>query len=483
MKQLSGLDASFLSLETPSSPMHVTGVAILAGGAKGGRFDFAAARSFLASRLHLSPTFRQRLLEVPLNLGRPYWVPDEDFDLDAHLERTQLPEPGGWKELRALVSWELGQLLDRRRPLWKLLFVEGVDTVEGVPPGSVALICRIHHAAIDGLSGAEIMGALFDLTPGVPPAGVPPSEPWLVPPAETEDDEDVMPGRLGLTGRAVANLLRSRRDVAPLLRQAVGGIVQAGKVWGVERFEAPPVLFSAPRTRFNHSITHERVWDAAILDLDRVREVKNRFEATVNDVVLAICAGALRRYLVEKDELPERPLVAMVPVSVRSAGERGTAGNQVSAMLVSLATDVADPVERLLAIRRGATGSKIYHRAIGARTLVDSTQLIPFSLAGLGARLYSSMHLADRVKPAFNLVITNVPGPQVPLYVGGARCLAHLGAAPLIDGLGLILAIFSYNGKLAMSATACRALVGDIDRFTSCIRESFAELEEAAARG
>lgn len=456
--------------------MHVAGVAILAGDGEQGRFDFDAAKSFLASRLHLSPTFRRRLLQVPLSLGRPYWVADEDFDLDAHVERTQLPEPGGWKELRALVAWELGQLLDRRRPLWSLLFVEGVDTVEGVPPGSVALICRIHHAAIDGVSGAEIMGSLFDLT--AQPSQTPSRQ---VPPPEAEEDRGDVPGRLGLAGRAVGNLLRSRRDVAPLLRQAVGGVVQAGKTWGGQHLEAPPVVFSAPRTPFNHSITHERVWDAALFGLDRVREVKNRFGATVNDVVLATCAGALRRYLLEKEELPERPLVAMVPVSVRSAEERGTEGNQVSAMLVSLATDVEDPAERLLAIRRGATASKTYHQAIGARTLVDSTQFIPFSLAGLGARLYSGAHLADRVKPIFNLVITNVPGPQVPLYVGGARCLAYLGAAPLIDGLGLILVVFSYNGALAVSATACRALLGDIDRFTACLRESFRELEEAVA--
>ena len=477
MHQLSGLDATFLSLETDNAPMHIAGVAILDARTPTGRFGLDELKTMLVARLDRSRTFTERLVEVPLKLGTPYWTEDESFDIDRHVERTQLPEPGGWRELSALVSWELARKLPRDRPLWQMLFVEGVDGIEGVPKDSVAVISRIHHAAVDGVSGSDILSALFDLSPTPPPdASGGPARPTK------SSQENARPNRLGLLRKTGKNLVDAPGAITGVVGKTVKGLVQSGAIWGLKKVKPPPLPFTAPRTRLNVPIHPERVWSPALLSLDRIKEIRRSTDATVNDVVLAICAGALRRYLLSKDDLPDKPLVAMVPISVRAEDERGAMGNQVSAMLVSLATDIADPLERLRKLRQDTTGSKIYHHAIGARTLSGYSELIPFALGGLGARLYTRMHLADRHKPIFNLVITNVPGPQIPLYIGGARLLTHIGSAPIFDGVGLILPIFSYDGTLTIGATSDRAIMPDIHVFTRYLRESLDELFEAAER-
>lgn len=470
MQQLTGLDAAFLYLETPNAPMQIGGISIIDPETPDGRFNLDKLRDLLSSRIHTSRTFTQRLMEVPLKLGKPYWIEDEDFDIDRHLSRTQLPEPGGWKELSALMAWEFSQPMDRDKPLWEILLVEGLESVEGVPPGSLALISKIHHAAIDGVSGSELMSALYDPSP----------RPRSVPPAEPRGDQEVL-SRTGLLKKSGKHLLQVPKALSGAFGETVKGVVKSGAVWSFKKVKPPPFPFTAPRSRLNSPVTGNRTWSAAILSLERIKAIRHAFDATVNDVVLTICAGALRRYLEEKQDLPRKPLVAMVPISVRSEDERGTMGNQVSAMLVSLATDLDDPLERLRVIHRGATGSKIHHQAIGARTLSDYSQFIPFGLAGAGARLYTRMHLAEKHRPIFNLVITNVPGPQIPLYVAGARLLAHIGAAPIFDGMGLILPIFSYAGNLAIGATSSREIMPDIEVFTGYLGEALDELQAAVA--
>ncbi|MEE8524517.1 MAG: wax ester/triacylglycerol synthase family O-acyltransferase [Thermoanaerobaculia bacterium] len=497
MKQLSGLDSAFLYLETDNAPMHIGGVSILDPRTPDGRFTLDTLRRVLAARLHRSRTFTERLASVPLNLGKPYWIEDESFDLERHLERTQLPEPGGWRELSALTAWELGQLLPRDRPLWKMLLVEGVDGIEGVPPGSVAIIGRIHHAAIDGVSGSELLSALFDLTPepvaarpGAPQPGAPqPGAPQpddlaeaAAAPAESSGKSADKPSGAKLLGRSGKNLIGIPKAIPGTVGETVKALIRSGAVWGLKKVKPPPLPFTAPRTRLNVPLSGERVWSPALLSLDRIKAIRKAAGGTVNDVVLAICAGALRHYLEDKEDLPEKPLVAMVPVSVRAEDERGTMGNKVSAMLVSLATDEDDPAVRLRKIRDSTTDSKIHHQAIGARTLSDVGEFIPFALAGVATRLYTRMHLADKLKPIFNLVITNVPGPQVPLYVGGAKLLVHVGFAPIFDGVGLILPIFSYAGTLAIGATSDRCIMPDLDVFTRHLETSLDELEQAVGR-
>lgn len=445
--------------------MQIGGVSIIDPQSADGLFDLDTLRSLLASRLGVSRTLTQRLQETPLNLGKPYWVEDPEFDLDRHLSKTQLPDPGGWKELGALMAWEFSRPLPRDRPLWEILLVEGLRLPD-YPEGCVALISKIHHAAIDGVSGSEMMSALFDVQAKSPP-------PYRTPTLEAPDG----PSKVEMLQRSRKGLQQTPKALTKGIVGALGGLVKSGVALGRERVMPPPLPFTAPRTCFNVAVSRERSWGAAQLPMDRIKALRQRLPGTtINDVVLAVCAGALRQYLVEHDALPKKPLVAMVPVSVRAEKESGTMGNKVSAMLVSLATDLEGAEERLLQVHRNAGQSKLMHRAVGARNLADSSEFIPFSLAGLGTRLYTRLHLAEKHRPIFNLVITNVPGPQVPLYVGGARLLSHLGAAPVFDGMGLILPIFSYAGTLAIGVTACRQVMPDVHRFTELLGRSLDEL-------
>lgn len=478
MQQLSGLDASFLYLETENAPMHIGGVSIVGAETPEGPFNLDSLRRLMAERIHTAKPFTQKLVGVPLGLGKPYWVDDEDFDLDNHIFRTQLPKPGGFRELSALASWEFAQPLDRNRPLWELLLVEGVDSVPGVPEGSLALISKVHHAAIDGVSGAQIIQAIFDVKPKIPTA-----DPELAKSkaAAPQTGEPSGPSSTELLQQSGKHLVAAPKTVGKVLGEAVKGAVKSGTKRILERLEPPPMPFTAPRTRFNQPVTKERVWHAAMLSLDRIKALRQSIDgATVNDVVLAICSGALRSYLEEKGDLPKKPLVAMCPISVREKSEDGTMGNKVSAMLVSLSTDLGTPGERLEAIHHSARKSKLYHQAIGARTLSDSSEIIPFGLAGVAARLYTRFEVAKAHRPLFNLVITNVPGPPIPLYVGGAPLLAHMGAGPIFDGMGLILPVFSYAGKLAIGVSCCREIMPDPDLFTALLADSLRQLEAAA---
>ena len=466
MRQLSGLDAGFLSLETDTAPMSIGSVSILDPRTCDGRFDVHTLRRLLSRRLGRAPALRRRLAALPFDLTRPYWVevPPEELDLEAHIEVTQLPEPGGWRELSELMAYELSRPLDRDRPLWQLLFVENVSAVEGAPEEAVALIARVHHAAIDGVSGAEILAALVD---------------GALSRTAAASERATEPGAFDRLLRAGKGLARAPLEVSGAVGRSLMGLGD-GALSRLRGDSAPPLPFSAPRTRLNRPVTAERSWAPTFFDLDRIKAVKNAEQATVNDVVLAICAGALRGWLTEGRDLPDDPLVAMVPVSVRSEGERDHGGNLVSAMLVSLATDEADPLERLRAIRDAARTSKTALKAVGARTLVRSADLLPFALSGLAVRAYSRLALADRHRPMFNLVITNVPGPPRRLTIGGAEMLSYVGAAPVFDGLGLILPVLSYAGTVSVGVTADRGILGDAAGFARRLEAALDELEAAA---
>lgn len=482
-RPLSGLDAGFLSLETENAPMAIAGVSILgprpaAAGRAAGPLGLEEFRDLLRRRLDRAVTFRRRLVERPFDLGRPHWVEiaAEEVDLSAHVERTELPRPAGWHELGELMAWQLAQPLDRGRPLWHFLLVDGVDGIAGVAPGAVALIGRAHHAAIDGVSGAEILGVLFDDPAAGAGAGTTSAASAAAPAiARPRVGERLREAFRDALGRSEEDLGDAPPSGSHLLGRAALGLA-AGAVAGL-RGKAPPLPYTAPRTPLNRPIGPERSWAPAFLPLDRVKAIKNAADATVNDVILAICAGALRGWLAEREALPAKPLVAMVPVSVRQQAERGAAGNQVSAMLVSLATDVADPWRRLGEIRDAARSSKLAHRALGARTLVESTELLPYAWSGLAARLYTRLHLADRHRPIFNVVITNVPGPPRPLTVAGAPLLVHAGAAPIFDGLGLILVVFSYAGTISVGVTADRRAMADTAAFARRLETGLAELD------
>lgn len=482
MQQLSGLDAGFLSLETPNAPMLIAGVSVLDPRTADGRFGVDEFRALLRRRLGRTPAFRRRLASTPFALTRPYWVElaSDRIDLEVHVERTELPAPGGWRELSELVAWELAQPLDRDLPLWKMVFVEGVRGIPGAPEDAVAIVAKIHHATIDGVSGAEILGALYDQASGAP--AEPDPEPLEAESPEAERAEgEAEPRALEVLARAGWDAASVPLSVPRVVGRSLLGL--AGGALARLQGATPPRPFTAPRTPFNHPVARERAWAPAFFDLARIKAVKNAAGATVNDVVLALCAGALREWLEGGGELPAKPLVAMVPVSVRESAERGRGGNLVSAILVELATDVPDPRQRLTRIRDAARGSKLAHQAVGARTLLESAELLPFGLSGLGVRAYSRWHLSELHRPLFNLVITNVPGPQQPLTLGGARLLAHVGAAPLFDGLRLILPVFSYAGTLSIGVTADRTLMPEPARFVAALERSFDRLEAAVAAG
>jgi WS/DGAT/MGAT family acyltransferase len=465
MQPLSALDASFIYLESEHSPMHVGSVYVLDAADAPKGFGYAAFRTHISSRLRCSRIFRQRLVEVPLDLAHPCWINDPDFELDLHLPRRRLVAPGGREELMSMAADIFAQRLDRSRPLWEFNFIEGLDGVPGLARGSFALVAKVHHAAIDGISGAEIIGATLDAT----------SRPEVIPGRDEWMPEEI-PGTLSMVAGAYAQIGGKARELGRFLGQVAAGAARVRSARKATRIDPPPALFSAPETP-NVNISSRRSFWALDFGFDRIRDIRRAVPGlTVNDVVLAICAGALRDWLEERGELPEQQMVAMAPISVRQAAQRGTMGNQVSAMLVGLATDVADPLQRLLAIHANARSSKVHSSALPAERIAG---FIPSETAAAAVRLYTRMRLGGYHRPFFNLVITNVPGPPKPLYLAGARVSQHFGMAPVLDGMGLIIVAFSYGGRISFGLNACAKILPDPRRLADGFRRSLASLEDA----
>jgi diacylglycerol O-acyltransferase len=468
MQQLSGMDASFLYFETGNAPTHIGSFAIYdQSTAPGGRVTFKGILANVERRLHMARCFRQRLVKVPGDLDHPYWIEDPDFDLEFHVRHIALPHPGDWRQLCIQTARIHARPLDLSRPLWEMYVVEGLDNVDGVPPDSFAVLTKIHHCAIDGVSGAELTAAVHDTRPDAEP-----------PPPDDEWRPERMPNALELAARTALNNIRQPFRFARVMSQTIPPIARVLRQDASEEVEAAGPV---PRTRFNGTVSPHRVVEGRVFSLEEIRDIRKRVPgATVNDVVLAVCSGALRRYLQHHSELPHESLVAMAPISVRGEDQRGTGGNQVSAMSVTLFTQVADPLERLAKVQRGTQGSKATAEALGAHTMTDITQVLPGTLAGLAARLYSRLGLANRVKPFLNTVITNVPGPQVPLYFTGAKMVGLYGMGPVMDGMGLIHPVFSFSGRISISITACRKQMPDPSFYAECLQTSFEELLAAA---
>jgi WS/DGAT/MGAT family acyltransferase len=464
MRPLTGMDAMFLYLETPSSHMHVTGVFVLDPSEVEGGFSFDKVLSMVEERLPFAPPFRRRLVDVPLHLHHPVWIEDPEFDLDYHVRRACLPSPGGLEELETFVAQLVGLPLDRTKPLWELYLVEGLEG------GRFALVTKVHHAAIDGMSGAELTANFLDLEPNPGPR-VYDGPPW-VPDRMPSDLEMLTYAFTALSGHPIAALRNARRIVETMLH-----ISERNRMLGVQ---VPPSPFSAPKTRLNQAITPHRRVAFGEVGLDELKTVKNHFSCTVNDVVLALSAGTLRRYLEAHDELPETPLVAMVPISVRTEDQRGEAGNRVSAMLVSLATDVADPVARLKTIAESTKQAKDQEKAIGADVLTDWTEFTFPALMGRAARLTSSTKVFDRLRPIFNVTISNVPGPSFPLYLAGARLERMHPVGPIHEGIGLNITVMSYLGRVFFGLQVGREAVPDVAMMPPLIRDSLDELLDAA---
>lgn len=470
MQQLTGLDASFLYLETPNAPMHISGLYIYTQEtAPEGKVRFKQIIESITSRIQRLPTLSRRLKTVPLGLDHPYWVDDGHFDPEFHIRHVALPAPGDWRQLCILISRLHARPLDRARPLWEIYVIEGLDRVEGYPKGSFAVFSKMHHAAVDGASGMEVTAAIHDLDPNPHPVH---DDGWR----EGEHE----PSNLSLLMKAQKNSLRQPLRFISVARNTVPGFARL--FMQLRRGELERVG-KVPRTRFNDTVSAYRVFTAVSLPLDDIKAIKNAVEgATVNDVAISIVGGALRRYLDAHGELPEDSLVAMAPINVRDTREKGSGGNVVSAMSVKVRSDVEDDRERLLAVHEGTASAKAYANAVGAKTMTDYSQFIPSTLTAQAARLASRWHLVNQISPIYNCVITNVPGPQVPLYLAGARMLSNFGTGPVADGLGLFHVISSYCGEFSISATSCREIMDDPAFYRECLQESFDALKAATVK-
>ena len=463
IQAISGMDATFLYAESSTNHMHVGSLAVIEGSLK-----FDTFRDTIHSRLHLIPKLRQRLMYVPLSIDYPYWVDDPHFDIDLHLTHIALPKPGGWKELRDTASKIFSEPLDHSRALWSFTFVEGLDTIPQMPAGSVAIISKMHHVAIDGVAGAGLLSLLFDLTPDK--KDIPAPKPFNPKP---------LPNELSLIVKSTISFAEEPLKFPRILANTLTATLKAGFLTRVQKKDLPTAPFTAPPTPINGIISARRKWNTAILSLDRVLALKNMMGTTMNDIMLAICAGALRRYLLEKGKLPKKPMVAMVPVSTRTSDNTEGTGNQITPMLVQLATNIEDPIERLETIHENTSRGKTYQGAVGAKTLSNMAEAVPFGLANQAARLYSRFHVSEMHNPVFNVTITNVPGPNIPLYINGHKLMSVMGMAPIIDGMGLIITIFSYNGLVTISPTSDVNSMPDLDNFSRYLRESANELEAA----
>ena len=467
MQQLNGLDSAFLFMETPNAPMHFGSVAIFdPSTAPDGIVRFKRIIQTLEERAHLAPYLRQRLFEVPFNLDFPYWVRDESFDPEFHIRHVALPKPGDWRQLCIQVARLHSRKLDRARPLWELYIIEGLDNVAGIPPGCFAFVSKTHHAAIDGKSSYDISSALCDLTPEI--RQVEGASEWKA---------DKVPTLLELAAMAHENNIKKPRRYLDFLNRTLPSWENVTKALKNGSIAQTP---SVPRTRFNRVLSQNRVFEGVTFPLEEIKQIKNSVSGTVNDAVLAICAGALRRYLLEKDELPNESLVSMCPINVRNPESTSSGGNQVVSMAVPLQTDIADPKQRLQAICSSTQSAKEYTNAIDAKSMVEMADFIPTQLAALGARVAAENGLANFVAPTVNTVITNVPGSQQPFYSNGALFLRGWGLGPCTDGNGLFHSIGSYCGELCIGVTCCRVMMPDPAHYAECLKDSFAELRDMA---
>lgn len=461
MQQLSAHDAAFLDGDTAHANANVSLLHIYdQRTAPGGVVRFKTLLEHIESRLGASPLFRRRLVQVPLGLDRPYWIDDEHFDLEYHVRHIALPKPGDWRQFCIQVSRIHARPLDLQRPLWEVYVIEGLDGFRDLPAGSFALLAKTHHAAVDVERDNEWTMRLHDLSPAPPPRA--PARPWFPEPP---------PALLPLMCRGVLRTIaRPARAAAPLVRTlrraAPDGLALAGQM--LRRDEDMPVV------RFNAVVSPHRVFETRRFASDDVRRIRALVRgAGVHDVALAVCGGALRRYLGEHDELPAASLVALTPRSACGRGAGNADASQLAWQRVPLGTDIADPVQRLRAIRvrraraeapSGAGEQRGEGQRSAAASLVQTARQLAASLAG------------PRRTPLANCTVTSVPGPERPLYLCGARMTYFSALLPVADGMGLTIAVTSHDGRLIVSPTSCRELMPDPERFARCLRESFEEL-------
>jgi diacylglycerol O-acyltransferase / wax synthase len=485
MKQLSGADSMFLQLEHGNNFMHVASLAIYdPSTAPGGGVRFKDVLRHFTSRLEQFPQFRRRLVTVPLSLDRPYWIEDPGFDVEFHVRHIALPHPGDWRQLCIQVARIHSRPLDRSKPLWEAYVIEGLHNIPGVPKGSFALYSKMHHAIIDGESGTELLKAMHSITPD--------SSGLDDEPEQQRFHADREPTTIELYSRALVHNVERVPALAKFTIDSARrlGALGAGsitKLAGEVDFSLKGLrgLFSGdlgslvpkigPQTRFSGDVSAHRVFEAVGLPLAEFKAVRQQIgDVTINDMFLCIVGGALRKYLQSKRELPDSSMTAMVPMTLRGAEKGGDVGNQVGMTVMSVRTDIADPVKRLLAIRDGARTSKRVTDAIGKEFARDLMEFVP--------NIVSQTLIRYAQLPRVGLIVSNVRGPDVPLYMAGARLVNYSPISIPIDGMGLNVTGFSYAGTMWICAVSCRDMLPDPAFFATCMRESFDDLKAAAAR-
>jgi len=477
VEQLSWTDDMMLRAERPETPMQIQMLLIYdQSTSPTGRVTFKRILEELDARLHLAPTFRRRLTELPGGLHMPYWVEDPDFDLEYHVRHIALPQPGDWRQLCIQIARIHGRQLDLRRPPWELTVIEGLNSIPGVPKGSFAISLKLHHCVVDGMESVELMAAMHDLVADAPrPA--PPAHPF---------EPSALPSTSDLVVRTATNIalypLRASRVLIPGAFNALRHLhtLPGALVSGVASTLAPGggSLFS-PATRFNGSATPHRVFEARFHDLDDFKRIKNCVpKATINDVTLAYVGGALRHYLGGYGELPEESLVAACPASIRSNDERGVGGNRLFGRLHPLGTSIADPLERLAAIVEETSAFRENADSAGSARLMELVGVVPTALLGLTVKAATAMPFS--APTIASTTVSNVPGPKEAIYFAGARLERVTGLGPLIGGMNLFHVVASYHGTVSIGATADRSALPDPSHYADCMQTAFDELLTAA---
>nr|WHW29441.1 putative wax ester/triacylglycerol synthase family O-acyltransferase [uncultured bacterium] len=473
MKQLSGIDATFLYFESPQTPMHVAGLTLyeLPEGFKGSFHEHFS--TFFAGRVHLIPIFNKKLARTVLELDHPGWVDAGELDFSYHIKPAQLPKPGTQRQLEELVAQMHAEPLDRKKPLWQFTVIEGLES------GQVALYSKVHHAAVDGGAGMVITSALYDLTPEPRKVEIPETDPDASGDRVPTIAERAILGAHDVATNVVKQQMKAMEAVPNLLGQALDLV---GKVAGVSSSDDAPgrvPQFLAPKTPFNTTVGRRRTYAARSVSLIDAKKISKATGAKINDIVMAICSGALRAYLSEKATVPDTPLVAFVPISLREAGNTDL-NNQVFGMNCPLATHIDDPLKRLKRIVEDSSGIKTTVSGLKDIAPTDFTLIgAPLLLPGL-TRLYGKTGLADILPNAVNLCISNTAGPPFPLYCAGAKVTALYPVSIATHGVGLNITVQSYIDKLDFGITAALRAVPEAEFLAELLVQSFEELKAAA---
>lgn len=457
-----------LYTEQPGSPNQIGSLGLFdPSTAPGGDVTFEQLIDYYKARVHLGKSFRRRLVRVPFDLDDPWWVEDGSFDVEYHLRHTALPAPGDWKQLRTLVARLHSRPLDLSKPPWEAWLIEGINAVPGVPTGTFGILVRVHHTAIDGVGGIELLSALFQLSPDDPPPAVP--DTWK---------PDRVPSPWELLGRAaMSNAAKPVRLVRGMVRAVPNAVRVTGQLRSRE-IKLPTL--AVPTTRFNAKVTPHRVFDSATFDLADLKKIKSTVPgATVNDAVITVCAGALRKYLGDAGELPDTSLAAVVPMSLRTEDEKGDEGNKVAQFFCDMHTDVEDPKARLEAVAETTKIAKGSQQALGAHALQQMSSVLPGALFGMALRANAEIGARSRTTGLLNTQISNIPGPPIPLYCAGAKLVSMYGLGPVVTGAALIHVVMSYCDQVTFSFTSDREIMPDPAVYADDLRWSFEALRAA----